>query len=124
MNDLGKYERCPICDKYGWTGKHICPPTWKVFEIDGTCVGHERRIYASDAEEAVAEYALLEDVESADYCFMRHGGKIADYRSDNPEQVTIFEITGEMIPQYTAEEIQDAAALKAAEAYIFEEGES
>jgi hypothetical protein len=112
MKDLGNYARCEICGKYGWTGVHKCPPIWTCFEIDEYGTGSKRTIYARDAEEAAGEYAAKEDCESADYTFLHGGGKVGLFRQDDPGDILIYEVTGQLIPEYSAEAIEDSAAVK------------
>ena len=45
------------------------------------------------------------DSESAEYNFVKHGGKVIVSKKTGLERVEMFEITGELIPQYTTEQL-------------------
>ena len=62
------YQRCEICGEYGWSDRHICPPTWECYEADGS--SYRRTIYARDAAEAAEKYAEQIDPE-LEFCIMK-----------------------------------------------------
>ena len=65
---MSKYDKCPICGKYGFVDSHKCPPKWEVSCED---VGEWESYYAVDAEEAAIEAA--EGYDTDDYSLMSGG---------------------------------------------------
>jgi len=59
------FARCEICEGWGESDHHKCPPAWQVVEISNEI---ERTVYAADAESAAERYRELdsEDYESGD----------------------------------------------------------
>jgi hypothetical protein len=119
---MSNYTRCKICGEYGWTDTHVCPPLWTVFEITGHEIGYKRNIYAQGAEEAVEEYAEREDTESASGHFLDHGGKIGLFRQDEPADILMYEVEGQLVPEYAATAIKDDEAVNLVWAERQEEG--
>ena len=76
--------------------------SWQVFEIDGDNIGYEREIRAASAEDAAIRYAEYTDTESAEFSFVKHGGKVIVWNERKRTGIEMFEIAGELIPQYTA----------------------
>lgn len=58
MSDVGKYERCKTCRRYGWTNTHTCPPSWSCGQdrdcVDGEGFGKE----PSEAAEWFVQYVM------------------------------------------------------------------
>lgn len=118
------YARCKICGEMGWINSHVCPASWQVFEIDGDNIGYEREIRAASAEDAALRYAEHTDTESAEYNFVKYGGKVIVRKRTGLERVEMFEIAGELIPQYTAAPLMPSEKILASlKTYTTEEEE-
>jgi hypothetical protein len=100
--DVMSYQRCQICDEYGWPDTHVCPPTWECYEADES--SYRRTIYARDAQEAAEKYAEKIDSE-LDYCIM----KDATESNEETEIVVVTEngeerflVSAEIVYRYDA----------------------
>ena len=124
ISDMSDYARCKICGEMGWINSHVCPASWQVFEIDGDNIGYEREIRAASAEDAAIRYAEHTDTESAEYNFVKYGGKVIVREKTGLERVEMFEIAGELIPQYTAAPLMPSEKILASlKTYTTEEDE-
>jgi hypothetical protein len=99
---LGTWQRCPLCNEYGYSGAHRCRPEWEA------CDGGDRidqreweRVRAADAESAAERYCAQHDpfneygtVSASRTVLVRPLG-----RNDLRRQYTV---TGELQPVYTA----------------------
>jgi hypothetical protein len=102
-------NRCTICGEffYGYGGaEHRCPPQWDVFIVDYDDEGEAypgKRIYACDAQEAAEKRAERYDEEDHEMC----GGHPIKVRvTDMSGKAIWFMVYGEVVPEYTAREIE------------------
>jgi len=97
------YQKCQICNEYGWSDKHVCPPTWDCYEADDP--GARRTVYASSAEYAAEKYAEQHDPE-LEYQIMKDSTEsneeteIVVVSTDDVEER--FLVSAEIVYQYSA----------------------
>jgi len=88
--------------------EHTCPPAWRVYEPENDPgMVEPYKIYARDPEEAAEKWA---DQHDSDYDY-----EILEAGADGPGMVLAvdtqdgkkwFKVTGEAVPQYSAEEME------------------
>ena len=105
--DKYKYERCNICQNWGWIDSHKCPPIWRVWIEDYTGLEEDdaSEIYAIDAEEAVLKYVENNYDEDGRDIASGHGSVIVYVEEDGVRKK--FKVTGEFNPVYYSEEVED-----------------
>lgn len=104
-------NRCSTCDQWLYSARaHRCPPSWLVWcPEDGETFEDAARIWASDAEEAAAEFVESSESNACEYPCLGGGeswvhvvpGRIT---ADELAQATVllFCVTGESVPSYSA----------------------
>ena len=97
---MGKYQKCPICDRLDNMETHKCYPIWMV-RVEGEHEEDARPIHAIDAEEAAENFAKEYD----EPYFLNHEDMVI-VTLGNGEQLK-FEVRGEAIPTYCAMFIKD-----------------
>jgi hypothetical protein len=101
---------CETCGKYifkGLSGRHEghrCPPFFYVWNPDHSDGNDTRKTFASDAEDAVEEWAERDDADSAEYSIV--GGEDAEVCvKDGAGNVTRWRVSGESMPSYSATQL-------------------
>lgn len=102
-------ERCPTCEEWVFSKYHRCNPVWLVAIVEGEeqpADGDYIKIRAADEQEAAEKGAEEDDCSSAEYSILKHydGDYVAWVRLPKPKR---FKVTGEAVPQYYAEEIEE-----------------
>jgi len=104
---MSDFQKCRTCGEWGWlTGSfalpaHKCAPIWEVrmhrtrWEEDWT------ETHADDAEGAAAKFA--EDYDrNGEYGIVSSGSAEVEVRKPGEDAMTIYDISAESVPQYTA----------------------
>jgi hypothetical protein len=97
------FNRCKVCGKYDWLDTHKCAPVWEArihttkWEEDWT------EVHATDAEEAAENFCESYD-RDGEYSIIRSGDAEVEVRRPGGDAVTIFDITAETVPHYSARE--------------------
>lgn len=95
---------CSVCDALILSG-HCCPPLWDVWDDDDGERGDNRPVRADSAELAAVKW--VEENDQGDYHVAAEhhfwACKVARVGSDD---VQVFEVHGDMLPQYWAEEVE------------------
>lgn len=108
------YRECSICGEWSWSHRHKCAPRWLAGtedEYNEYKHGHDslRTVYADDPKEAAEKYSEQSDRADGEFFIARYAPvKVAviKYGELEPE-VHWFEITVEMIPEYSAMKIKE-----------------
>lgn len=104
-------ERCPTCKEWVFSKYHKCHPVWLVAIVEGTEEPVEkayRKVRAFDEEEAAEKGAEEDDCNSAEYSVLKgHGDYVAWVKAAADAKPKRFKVTGEAVPQYYAEEIEE-----------------
>lgn len=107
---MSDYVRCKICDEWGFAGIHKCAPEWecRIKEDDGDDWSTEHGYHADDI---AVKYAERCD-RNGDYTVARGSSVIVEVRKNASDEIKFFEVTAEMIPDYSADEVsaEDAYA--------------
>jgi len=99
-------EWCKKCGKFAiWPESHKCPPLWELNEPEYD-EDHWEQIYAIDEETAAEEWADKTDAEG-DYSIVDGSPAIVLIRKYGETETKKFEVTGETVPEYRANEIND-----------------
>jgi hypothetical protein len=92
------FRKCPLCDEYGFSDQHACPPKWEA-RRDWDDDGDVTELYAIDAEEAAKK--LMED-------------NFSDWSYPTAETILVraagqpwkaFNVTVEQVPSFSAREV-------------------
>ena len=111
MVDTG---RCSICGKFKFehrsflTGQHRCPPGWWCWISDEGWDYEEedgRAVYAIRAKYAAAEFIERWD-NGGDYVCIGGDEMEVSVKPLGGGDVQVFKVTGEMVPEYWAEEVR------------------
>lgn len=96
------YQRCKVCEEWGWTDKHSCPPIWeaRIFETKWQEDWHEVR--ANSPERAAQKFAEEYDCHG-DYDILKRGSEEVEVRKQGEETITLVDISAESVPTYYAE---------------------
>jgi hypothetical protein len=100
--------RCPTCKEWVFSKFHKCASPWLVAIVEGEEQPRDDdycEVRASDEEEA-AEKAAEEDSNSAEYSILQ-GDYVAWVKAAANAKPKRFKVTGEAVPQYYAEEIEE-----------------
>lgn len=105
-------ERCPTCEEWVFSKYHKCSPVWLVAIVEGEEQPADDdycEVRASDAEEAAEKGAEEGDCNSAEYSILKHydGDYVAWVKAADDAKPKRFKVTGEAVPQYYAEEIEE-----------------
>jgi hypothetical protein len=105
-------ERCPMCAEWIYWKGHKCKPVWLVAIVEGEEQPQDddySKIRASDEEEAAKKAAEEDDSNSAEYSILKHydGMYVAWVKAAADAKPKRFKVTGEAVPQYYAEEIEE-----------------
>ena len=104
-------ERCPTCGEWVFSKYHKCDPVWFVVIVEGEeqpADDDYREVRAVDEEEAAEKGAEEDDCNSADYEIMKgYGDYVAWVKAAADAKPKRFKVTGEAVPQYHAEEIEE-----------------
>lgn len=104
-------ERCPTCAEWVFSKYHKCKPVWLVAIVEGEEQSVDeayRQVRASDEEEAAEKRAEECDSNSADYEIVKGWGDyVAWVKAAVDAKPKRFKVTGEAVPQYHAEEIEE-----------------
>ena len=57
------FQKCPICNEYGWARSHKCPPTWRIYWLDGEGF-HEEPETARGRNQEEAAIAYIQQLDS------------------------------------------------------------
>jgi hypothetical protein len=107
------YRQCRICDNWGWSNKHKCPPKWEVRIATGSNDEEdlhrdgwyeEITVYARDEEEA-AERAVAKYERDGDTGYEVARGNenaLVLVMDGEPKTGRIFFVTGHLEPTYSA----------------------
>ena len=105
---MGSVAFCRTCRRHHWDGHaHRCPPAYLAWCPDLDEDEDEAiALYAVEAEEAAEEWAERQDADSAEYGIVV--GEPATVHVRAPDgTVTVWRVTGESVPSYSAEEVVD-----------------
>jgi hypothetical protein len=107
---VSDYKKCPICKRWGWLGKHKCPPAYGV-RMDDWDPEEEVEVYANDPEDAAKTF--LSD-RFAEFEYPRSATVIVnDWRADHwAGRLYKYEITVEAQPVFYAELVEEMAPEK------------
>jgi hypothetical protein len=115
---VSRFDRCETCGEWAFLDRHVCPPSWRVWEPDQGESRYDgaRIIYARDAEQAAEKWAALEDWEGAEgnIAMDKHHPQVCVARTGGGE-ISRFEIRGEMVPEYRSAPIEGLALGEKAE---------
>jgi hypothetical protein len=104
-------EHCETCGKWDFSKYHRCDPIWLVAIVEGEeqpADGDYIRIRAADAQEAAEKGAEEDDCNSAEYNVLRgNGDYVAWVKTVVDAEPKRFKVTGEAVPQYYAEEVEE-----------------
>ncbi len=104
-------ERCPTCAEWTFSKFHKCKPVWLVALVEGEEQPADDdycELRAIDAEEAAAKGVEEDDSNSAEYSVLKdHGDYVAWVKAVADAKPKRFKVTGEAVPQYHAEEIEE-----------------
>lgn len=100
---MSDFQRCSICGKYDWLAKHKCAPVWEARIHEAKWEEDWTEVHASDAEEAAETFCEQHDCDG-EYNIVQSGSAEVEVRKQGEDAVTLFDITAETIPQYSAYE--------------------
>lgn len=105
-------ERCPTCAEWVFSKYHRCMPVWLVAIVEGEEQPRDddySEVRAIDAEAAAAQGAEEDDSNSAEYSILKHYDVkyVAWVKAATDAKPKRFKVTGEAVPQYYAEEIEE-----------------
>lgn len=104
-------ERCPKCAEWVFSKYHKCKPVWLVAIVEGEEQPADDdycEVRASDEAEAAEKGAEEDDSNSAEYSVLKgHGDYAAWVKAAADAKPKRFKVTGEAVPQYHAEEIEE-----------------
>jgi hypothetical protein len=101
-----KYGDCNRCGAFLVTlATHQCTPTWRVFDADYCEEEDAKEVCARDAKDAAIKYADRFDSDHHEYGILQHGITVTVIGPDGAR--TRFNLTGESVPSYWAEEVTD-----------------
>lgn len=103
--------RCSTCNEWVFSKYHKCDPVWLVAIVEGEEQPADDdycEIRASDEEEAAEKGAEEDDSNSGEYSVLEGYGKyVAWVKAAVDAKPKRFKVTGEAVPQYHAEEIEE-----------------
>lgn len=104
MADYNKYDKCPVCNQWGFMDIHKCPPLWCTYVKWGTETPEddEWSQHRGKYEEDVAKLAG-EEYDSGEYSLLRGGSVEVLVRNLETNVITQYTVTAEAVPQYYAE---------------------
>lgn len=97
---MSDYQMCRQCKEWGWTNSHRCPPAWEA-RLVGDGDDEWRDVHAYDAEAAAAKFCDLYDSDF-EYSIVQSGEAEVEVRRLGEEEITLWDITAETVPQYNA----------------------
>lgn len=101
---------CSTCGEWVYSKYHKCEPVWLVAIVEGEEQPRDddySEVRAADEEEA-AEKAAEENDNSAEYSVLKgNGDYVAWVKAAADAKPRRFKVTGESVPQYHAEEIEE-----------------
>ena len=104
-------ERCLTCGEWIFSKYHKCDPIWLVAIVEGEEQPADDdycEVRAADEEEAAEKGAEEDDSNSAEYSVLKGwGAYVAWVKAAADAKPKRFKITGEAVPQYHAEEIDE-----------------
>ena len=107
-----KYERCTICDHFGFTDTHRCPPLWEC-AIEEPGEPYWQEVCARDRETAAEKFAESYD-NDGDYTIIQAGDGgdtvVLVREPEKPDTVKRLHVWGEMVAHYNAEELTQETA--------------
>lgn len=95
----GRYERCGICDEWGYGGKHQCPPIWECRVFETKYENDWQEVYAVDAERAAEKFAEDYDCHG-DYDIVKRGCEEIEVRKAGSADIMMVDISAESRPHY------------------------
>ena len=119
------WDRCPTCDEYASLGTHHCEPMWLVWELEH----HEgwedaARVHSHRARDAAEKYAEESDVNSADYTIVSGSPATVRVRAAGEGgSGDLLLVSGESIPQYTAQDVRSLRCPRCAASKALNEAE-
>lgn len=104
-------ERCPTCEEWVFSKFHKCQPIWLVAIVEGEeqpADDDYSEVRAADEGDAAATGAEEDDSNSAEYSVLKgHGAYVAWVKAAADTKPRRFKVTGEAVPHYYAEEIEE-----------------
>ncbi len=103
---------CKTCGAFIlYPGSHVCPPQWECWHEDEESREHSaRKVYARNSEAAATEWAKRNDEDNFE-CAIAAGNPavvcVVPLGAPGDSKPLRFDVTGELVPEYTAEEIED-----------------
>lgn len=100
-------DQCRICGEWTYlSGRHKCPPRWLVWDPDqGETPADASPVYATDGQAAAEKYQEQSEANACEYTCME-GGEVSLHILPDEltavEDVQVFVVTGESVPQYNA----------------------
>lgn len=103
---------CSTCGEWVFSKYHKCQPIWLVAIVEGEELPKDDdycEVRASDAEEAAEKAAEEDDSNSGEYSILKHYDTqyVAWVKAAADAKPKRFKVTGEAVPQYHAEEIEE-----------------
>lgn len=101
-------SRCPTCDEFTYESeRHRCPPAWYCWVPgDGEERDDARTVYELDAERAAEKLIDRQDPDCDYACVSGNPVTVCVAADSTTEEIAVFEVTGEEVPQYRAEEVK------------------
>lgn len=100
-------DRCSRCGGFIFEWKtHRCPPAWWCWLSEPTWdyrYEDGRAIYDADPGDAAAMYIERWDNDGDYVCIGGDEMEVSVHPIGNPDDVTVFVVSGEMVPEYHAE---------------------
>lgn len=105
---------CPTCGKADWgDGRHRCPPMWEVeraWDRKGVREWEECNPIRAESSVLAAEAWADRHDSNGDYTIVRGSEETVRVRPlDSDEEWSVFTVTGESVPEYTAHEVSPLA---------------
>lgn len=97
------HKRCLVCKEWDWFPGHQCAPIWEVRMHETKWEEDWSQIHALSASSAAEKFCDERD-SGGDYDIIREGNAEIEVRKPGDAEVTIFDISAESVPQYTAYE--------------------
>lgn len=101
-------DYCSVCGEIVWSWrKHRCPPAWECWlsgEDHDMDQEEAETVYAQRAGDAAEKYVERQEQSWAEYgCLNGDEKEVSVVSPDRPDEVLVYVVTGEMVPEYRAE---------------------
>jgi hypothetical protein len=94
---------CDRCGSFCVLDDHVCPPRYVVWcPDDGSTEDDGKTFRANSPSGAAEQWAEWNDRHSADYNIVKGCGAVVHVRSEDGGETSVFTVTGETVPLYSA----------------------